>query len=275
MQKPGLRLRGAALLVLVLLIPGFAFAGGVEFGVPFYTLDLTETIGEKVPEALREILGAEIDPEDINAILDIYEGLITELEELPAGFFVANLPVPLIGGAIEFPMPIPLIDGLWISGGFLNDRLVKAILAGSGITFPLEIRLEMGSGAGELFIDATIDPVFSTFMLSTELVKRLDLLLAGIEIGLGIDLIRGGLAPGVVINSASYGGVPINLDLSYLDEFTWSGFAAHGLLGLEIGPPFLRLFAQGRFLIPITQSSSLWGVKLGHFAGGIGLAIRF
>ncbi|MEA3356741.1 MAG: hypothetical protein U9Q23_05365, partial [Candidatus Bipolaricaulota bacterium] len=128
MQKPGLRLRGAALLVLVLLIPGFAFAGGVEFGVPFYTLDLTETIKE-MSKAIPEV-----DPQDIEEII----------ENAPAAFFVANFPVPLIGGAIEFPMPIPMIDGLRISGGFLNDQFGKTILAGLGITFPLYLNLEMG-----------------------------------------------------------------------------------------------------------------------------------
>jgi hypothetical protein len=274
MLKFVVRSRAAILFLFVFLIPGFSFAGGIEFGMPFYTLDLTETIGEEVPDAIREILGTEIDQSDIDAIVDIYEGLIHDLEDAPAGSLLANFPVPLIGGAIEFPMPMPIIDGLRISGGFLNDQLGKSILANSGIEFPLYLSFGMGEGTEQLFIDATIDPAFSTFMLSTELVKRLDLLIAGIEIGLGVDLIRGGLAPGIDVN-AYYGGDQVMIELPHPDGFTWSGFTAHGLLGLEIGPPFLRLFAQGRFLIPMAQSSGWWGINLGNLAGGIGLAIRF
>ena len=60
-----------------------------------------------------------------------------------------------------------------------------------------------------------------------------------------------------------------------IDEFAWSVFAAHATIGFEVGLPFLRLYGDVRFLLPLSHGESWWGVQVGGFAGLLGFAILF
>ena len=114
-------------------------------------------------------------------------------------------------------------------------------------------------------------------MLSTEVIKRLDLVIAGISFGAGLDLIQGeiGLDPSITIISPPSPGFQSVLDELHLDGLSWSAFAAHASLGVEVGLPFLRLAGEARFMLPISQTPGSWQIKVGQWAGSVELAIRF
>jgi len=62
----------------------------------------------------------------------------------------------------------------------------------------------------------------------------------------------------------------------HLDEFLWSALLSRLSLGVEIGPPFLRIFARGHLLFfPLHETPHWWRIKTGQFAGELGVVIRF
>ena len=112
-------------------------------------------------------------------------------------------------------------------------------------------------------------------MLSTDVIKRLDLVIAGVSFGAGLDLIQGeiGLDPSSIVPSSP--GFQLVLDQLHLDGLSWSAFAAHVSFGVEVGLPFLRLAGEARFMFPISQTPGSWQIKVGQWAGSVELVIRF
>ena len=272
MTKRGTFLRGAIPITLVLLISPLVLAGGIALEIPFYTIDLTTTLAH-VPTAVADSLDAlGVPSADADEVIAELNTTLAEIEtELP----VSSLPVPLFGGSIEFSVPFLVIDAVRFSGGGLSDRFVWGMLDALGLERP-QWPIEESFQEGELEVEVTIDPSFSSFMLSTELVKRLDLLVAGIEFGLGFDLAQGKIDPGVTI-TASHLQSELDDALAALhpDELSWSAFCGHACVGVEVGPPFLRLYGRARFLLPLSQSTTWWGIKVGALTGSVGLVIRF
>lgn len=273
MTKRGTFLRGAIPITLVLLIPSLALAGGIALEIPFYTIDLTATLAQ-VPTAVADSLDAlGVPSADADEVIAELNTALAEIEtELP----VSSLPIPLFGGSIEFSLPFVLIDGLRLSGAILNDRILRGAAALFGLTIPKPL-IDTQFEADGFNASATADASFFTFMLSTDLVKRLDLLIAGIDIGLGLDLIQGRITPEVNIDAP---GFQTEVDaalaaLHLVDEIYWSTFSLHGSFGFEIGLPFLRTFVEVRFLLPISQSRGWWPISVDGFAGSVGMVIRF
>jgi len=268
-------------LLTLAICPATAVAGGVGGGVSVYTIDVATTLG-KVPLALEAAFGKIEDgladygvpQQDLDEISAAFDDLVNDIE-LAAADFPLLLPVPLIGGSIEFSVPFLVIDAVRFSGGGLSDRFVWGMLDAFGLERP-QWPIEESFQEGELEVEVTIDPSFSSFMLSTELVKRLDLLVAGIEFGLGFDLAQGKIDPGVTI-TASHLQSELDDALAALhpDELSWSAFCGHACVGVEVGPPFLRLYGRARFLLPLSQSTTWWGIKVGALTGSVGLVIRF
>ncbi|HCP31723.1 TPA: hypothetical protein DIT45_00460 [Candidatus Acetothermia bacterium] len=266
MRQKGVILEGAiALLIALLPVTAFAFGIGVE--IPFYTLDLTTTLAQ-VTVAAEGALGAlGVPPAEAAEVLNEID---MEVSALPLLF-----PVPLLGGSIEFSLPFVLIDGLRLSGGFLNDALLRGLADLFDLMVPQPLLHEQFEADG---FEATVtaDVSFFTFMLSTDLVKRLDLLIAGIDIGLGLDLIQGRITPEVALDVPGFETeVDAALAALHLGELYWSAFAAHGTFGFEIGLPFLRTFVEVRYLLPISRTPGWWGLDIGGFTGSVGLVIRF
>jgi len=282
MKKKTLALSCVISMLLIALVAMGASCGGISFGIPFYTVDLTETLEETIPEIVDNSLDAlhtwlvdlgmpitEIDDllSDIDSSITDY---LSAIEELP----IASFPIPLVGGSIEFGLPLVVIDGIRLSGGILN----RTILFGAADLLNLGVP---NSIDGEIEIDGftatyEIDPSFSTFMLSTDVIKRLDLVIAGINFGAGVDLIQGqiGLATLITIDPPAPSLQPV-LDKLHLDGLSWSAFAAHVSLGVEVGLPFLRLVGEARFMLPISQTPGYWKIKVGRWSGSVGLVIRF
>jgi len=270
-------------MLLIALVAMGASCGGISFGIPFYTVDLTETL-ELIPQTVSDSLDAldtwltdlgmpitEIDDllSDIDSSITDY---LSAIEELPT----ASFPIPLVGGSIEFGLPLVVIDGIRLSGGILNQTILfgAADLLNLGVPNSIDGQIEI-DGSTTTY---TIAPSFSTFMLSTDVIKRLDLVIAGISFGAGVDLIQGeiGLATPIIdlIDPPSPGFQSV-LDALHLDGLSWSAFAAHASLGVEVGLPFLRLVGEARFMLPISQTPGSWKIKVGQWAGSVGLVIRF
>jgi hypothetical protein len=263
--------RGIKEILLCLLCTGtfsiFVVGGGIGIGVPFYAVDFAEAF-EKVPGVVEEALGAFGLPSgDVS-------GTAGEVEAALVGALTV-FPIPLLGGEIEIGLPFLLVDGLRFGGGVGNEALVFALLDLSGAIRP-EFPFEGDVRSGDFEATVTLDPSFSTFVLSTELIKRVDLLIAGIEIGFGVDLIQGRISSVVTIDAPGYQN-QVNLALAtlHLNGFVWSAFAGHATVGIEIGPPFLRLFARGQLLLPLSQTVGWWGIRVAGWAGSVGFAVRF
>jgi len=279
-----LHVRRAIAVAVCLTMVGtlHAIAGGLYGVTPFYTLDLSETFerlsiaGENAFSAMESLLSdLGVPPAELAAIHDEFSEVMLGIKSQTAQF-PAILPVPLLGAGIELRLPLVLIDAVRLSGGFLTDALIRsgAQLASLEIPDPLvDAAFEFGTYSGSVVADLA----FSSWMLSTEAVKRFDLLVMALDLGAGVDLIHGrvdvpiGLDVPVHLES----GMADAIDALHLDGLHWSSFAIHGTLGFEIGLPFLRLYGDIRWLIPVGQTEEWWGIHVAPIAGMIGFVIRF
>ncbi len=157
-------------------------------------------------------------------------------------------------------------------GGVVARRLSSA--AGFEIPQPLlDLDLDIGEYSGNVLADLD----FSAWSFSTETVKRFDLFILALNLGVGLDLIGGEILPRISYDlpPEMMGGVADALDELHLDELTWSAFAVHGMIGFEVGPPFLRLYGDVRWMIPLSQAEEWWGIRLGPVSALLGFVIRF
>jgi hypothetical protein len=259
-----------------------AHAGGVGFGPFVYTIDVTGTFA-KVPAAAEAAFvaldGAFADfgvPQaDRDAIRQGLEEGLDAFEEtldlLPTLF-----PLPLLAGSIEISLPLVIVDGVRLSVGFLSDGLLRGVadLAGLSIPSPLvDVDFEEDGLSGGFEGDLA----FSSWVAATELTKRLDILVAALTLGVGVQWVGGEATPSVEIDVPAElaDGVAEAVAALHLDGFTWSAFAAHASIGVEIGPPFLRLGAEIRFVLPVSATSGWWDVRVGGIGGSLGIVIRF
>ena len=257
-------------------------AGGLYFGLPAFTLDLSTALTQfpvAVNGAFGELEAIFIDlgvpPAELGEIRVQFDDALTGIEEFTSEF-PAWVPVPLIGGGIEFGLPLRIIDGIRVSGGLLSESLVRSIsgMAGFEIPQPLaDVDLDIGEYSGNV----TADLEFSAWALSTEVVKRLDLLILALNFGAGLDLIGGAILPQISYDlpTEMTDGVAAALDALHLNELAWSAFSAHAMVGFELGPPFLRLYSDVRWMLPLSQAEEWWGIRLGPVSALLGLVIRF
>ncbi|MEE8194940.1 MAG: hypothetical protein V3T91_00795 [Candidatus Bipolaricaulota bacterium] len=280
MTKKTLTLSCAISTLLIALVAMSASCGGISFGVPFYTVDLTETLVE-IPVIVDNSLDAldlwlqdlGMPTAEIDALLSDINNSITDFISNIEEFSITSFPIATVGGSIEFGLPLLVIDGIRLSGGILNQAILFEATDLLNLDVPTSID-------GEIEINGSttqysIVPLFSTFMLSTDVIKRLDLVIAGVSFGAGLDLIQGEIgldSPIITSVSPDFQSV---LDALHLDGLSWSAFAAHVSFGVEVGLPFLRLAGEARFMFPISQTPGSWQIKVGQWAGSVELAIRF
>lgn len=274
---------GTGLLLCAALIPAFAAsAGGISFGLPIYTIDVSETFAQ-VPVAAEAAFG-EIDAALITHGLSLADraefrsGFEEGLDGVLEGLALAPtiLPVPHLGATIEIGLPLVLLDGVRFSAGYLSDGILRwaADLAGFPVPSPIvDVAFDEGGLSGSVVGDLA----FSSWMIRTELRKRLDVVIAALNLGAGVQLVGGAITPRIDIAAPAdlEDGVSNALNALHLDGLTWSAFGLHALIGVELGPPFLRLSAEARFVLPISQSPGWWGIKLGRVGGSVGVVIRF
>jgi hypothetical protein len=276
-------LRASAVAVCgVLIHTAVAVAGGITFGVPISTLDVAGALVRvpiAVDAAFAELEEALIDSglsqTDLDEIRDRIDESLEQVDDL-AETLPPLLPVPMLGGTIEITLPLVLVDGVRFTGGLLSEGLVRGVarLAGTEIPEPL---FEVSFDSTEFTGAATVDVELSSWMLSTDVVKRFDALVLALTLGGGIDLIGGEIRPLVDLDvpAGFEDDVADALAALHLDGLTWSTFAVHGVVGLEIGPPFLRLYGDLRFLLPLSEGAGWWDLRSGGLAAVLGVVIRF
>ena len=260
-------LRGILVAFVILSMPTSAWATGLSVGSTFYTIDISSALA-KVPSTATAALQALQVPQADTAQL---------VAQISAGIadFPRILPIPLFGGAFEVPLPFGVIDTFRLSGGILDDGMVRGIASLFGTTIPRplideEINEEgfQGTFTGDLSL--------STFSVSAEAMKRFDLVLLGVNLGLGLEFVRSSVTPHVSAQvPAEYDArVAAGLAALHTDGLSWSTLAVHGAIGIEIGPPFLRLVSEVRIVLPLSSASGWWGIKVADWGGMIGLVIR-
>ena len=259
--------------VIILLSSFAAFPGGVGLDLSVCTVDLSGPFS-LAPQAAGAALAAlGVTGSDADQIIQNLNTTLADIEEVyPIEYF----PLPFVGGTIEIGLPFIVIDKVVFSGGLINDSLLRGIadMAGYSIPQPLVDGIQVDLG-GET-ANVTADLSLTAFKLTSEVVKHLDLLVAGIELGAGVDLIQGSIVPAVNVIAPPYQTeVDAALAALHLDGFTWTTFAAHVSAQIELGPPFLRLVVQGAYLLPLSEESGWWGIKSGTVSAKIGLVIRF
>lgn len=281
-MKTRLHRVSAVVVCGILIHTSVVVAGGVTFGVPIATLDVSGVL-DRVPiavdAAFAELEEALIDfgltQADLDEIRDRIDESLEQVDVL-VETLPPLLPVPMLGGTIEITLPLILVDGLRFTGGLLSEGLVRGVarLAGAEIPEPL---FEITFDSPEFTGAATIDVALSSWMLSTDVVKRFDALVLALTLGGGIDLIGGAIRPLVDLDvpAGFEDDVAGALAALHLDGLTWSTFAVHGVVGLEIGPPFLRIYGDLRFLLPLSEGDGWWDLRAGGLAAVLGVVIRF
>ena len=272
----------AVVFLCVTLSAAAGFAGGLEASLPFYTIDWTGTL-ERVPVALDaafgviedELLDRGIPPADLDEVRGEVEAAFDEVEATLEGLPLL-LPVPLLGGGIEFSLPIPFISGLRLSGGALNDLLVRRLIEVAGETIPVPL-FEATFDADTVSGSVTADAAFSTWMASADVVSRFDALFAAMSVAVGVDWIQGSIAPSVDLEIPPDWTATATdaLEELHLEALSWTSFGVHGALGVELGLPFLRVYGHVRFRLPVSERVGWWQLRAGRYAGALGMVIRF
>jgi len=277
------RFRATAVAICIaLLYAAAAHAGGVTFGIPIATVDLGGAI-DRLPIAADGALTAVeptlidlgLSPADLVEVRERVDESIEQIEAM-AATLPPLVPLPMLGGAIEISLPLVVVDGLRIGAGWLSDQFLRGVLELAGVEVPdplFDGTFDWDGGSAT----ATIDATFSAWMLSTDLIKRFDLIVLALSFGGGIDWVGGVIRPDVEFDvpAAYRDAVDGALAALHLDELTWSTFAMHGVVGLEIGPPFLRIYGDLRFLLPLSAGEEWWTLRAGGVAAVLGLVIRF
>ena len=265
--------KGLAFGVIILLSSFAAFPGGVGLDLSVCTVDLSGPFGKVHGAASDALTALGVPPSSTASILSDLDTSLADIEE---AYPIEYFPLPMVGGTIEIGLPFIVIDKVSFSGGLINDSILRGIagMAGYNISQPIisQAQVDLGSETA----DITADLQLSAFKLTCEVAKHLDLLIAGIELGAGVDLIQGSIVP-IVNATAPTHQTEINAAKAalHLDGLTWTTFAGHISGQIELGPPFLRLVVQGAYLLPIAGESGWWGIVSGNVSGKIGLVIRF
>ena len=259
--------------VIILLSSFAAFPGGVGLDLSVCTVDLSGPLS-LAPQAAGAALAAlGVTGSDADQIL---QDLNTGLADIEEGYPIEYFPLPMVGGTIEIGLPFIVIDKVTFSGGLINDSILRGIADVAGFTIPQPIVDGMQVDLGGETANVTADLSLSAFRLTSEVVKHLDLLVAGIELGVGVDLIQGSIVPAVTVTAPGHQTqVDAALAALHLNGLTWTTFAGHVSAHIELGPPFLRLVVQGAYLLPLSEESGWWGIQSGKVLGKIGLVIRF
>ena len=167
-----------------------------------------------------------------------------------------------------------VLDTLRFEAGWLSESFALSALHWAGI--------DPGFDVWPIVVDwdeavLSVAPELRSVMLSTDVAKRIGLLVADVDLGFGVDWMCGRIVPGITVLGGEFQEtLGVLIAGLHLESLRWSAFAVHGSIGIGIGPPFLRLYARIKGTAPITQSvSGGWPVTLGELSGSVGMVIRF
>ncbi len=283
--------RSAVWLLFAFLIASASMAGvagGLGFGFPFYTLNVLPAL-EQAPAVIDQaaqawevaLIAEGLPPEvagelaaEIEAVGDGISASIPAWVAGTSGILLQAVPVPHLGGALEFDLPFVVLDTLRFEAGWLSESFALSALHWAGI--------DPGFDVWPIVVDwdeavLSVAPELRSVMLSTDVAKRIGLLVADVDLGFGVDWMCGRIVPGITVLGGEFQEtLGVLIAGLHLESLRWSAFAVHGSIGIGIGPPFLRLYARIKGTAPITQSvSGGWPVTLGELSGSVGMVIRF
>lgn len=277
------RIAAAAVISLGLVLGAVGSrAAGLQFGCEVVSLDITGTLSQ-VPvalsagsDALLAMLADQgIPPSDLAGIEADFDRAIADLT-VGLSSMPPLVPLPLLGGGIEIPLPLVVIDAVRVSGGILDTAIVRSIaeMAGAEIPDPLlDQTIDLGVETARLTADLEV----SAWNLTAEAVKRLDLWLIAFDLSAGFGYATGALAVDIEhdLPAEWAAGVDSALAALQLDEVRWSAFTASLGGRLELGLPFLRVYAEVRLVQPVAEWVGWWDLHVGGWAGSVGVVIRF
>ena len=278
------RRAAAAAVVLFVLVLGASSgrAGGFDLGCEIVSLDVAGTLA-RVPVALHGasdelliLLAAQsMPPDELAALAVDFDSAIADVNARLTAF-PTLVPVPLIGGGIEIPLPFVVVDGVRLSGGILSSGIVRGIADMAGVEIPDPL-LDEEFALGDETARFTVDADLSAWAISVEAVKRFDIVIAALNLSAGIGWTGGAVTVDVgrELSPEWAEGVDAALAALHLDDVRWSALAAHVGARLEVGFPFLRLFAEARLVQPIVEWVGWWDLHVGGLAGAVGVVIRF
>ena len=256
--------------IAVALLLGFslaAFPFGIGAGIGGYTLDLSASFGklEGAIDAAGTALG--LSQSDIDDLISEVEGGLPD---------ITVVPLPLLYGTVEIGVPLAVIDSVRITGGILTDGIIRGIASSVGEPIPqplIDETFDTSAGQGSVSVDVS----FASYLLKVEVAKRFDIFLTAVDIGLGASWISGEISPQLDVQvPAQYeSGVADAVSALHLDGLSWSAIGLSAGLGIELGPPFLRLRAEGDLLLILSAGSGWWGIKVGEITAGVGIAVKF
>ena len=265
--------KGLVFGVIILLSSFAAFAGGVGLDLSVCTVDLSGPFIKAHTAASNAVSALGITGSRADQVL---QDLDTSLADIEEAYPIEYFPLPMLGGTIEIGLPFIIIDKVSFSGGLINESILRGIAGMAGYSIPQPIIPDMQVDLGTETADVTADLQLSAFKLTCEVAKHLDLLIAGVELGAGVDLIQGSIVPTVDVTAPGH-QTEINAAKAalHLDGFTWTTFAGHICAQIDFGLPSLKLVVQGGYLLPLSEESGWWGIVSGNVSGRIGLVIRF
>ncbi len=273
----------ASVLALALCLGAAGARGvGLDLGGEILAVDVAGAYAE-VPaalagsfDALLSLLADEgIPPGELaglEAELDATVADITgALDELP-GF----LPVPLVALGIELPVSLVVVDAVRVSGGLLRDAWVRGIASAAGVVVPTPLvdrTFDLGGDPARFAVDAS----FAAWSLALDAVKRLDLWIAALSLSAGMGYAAGGATVTVEreVPSSWEPAVDEALAALHLDDLRWAAWSTRLGARLELGLPFLRVFAEVRLVQPLVAWVGEWDLVAAGWAGTIGVVIRF
>jgi len=276
-------IRGGAIITLLLVLSGgSASAVGIGLGIEFSTLDLRFAFTKVAPTAQgafdrvhRALVDLGLSQDDLDDADELFEDGLSGIEDAIARF-PSLLPIPHLGLSVDLPLRLIVIDDLRLSAGFVSDSILYALADRFGLELPplrfdegFEFDGNTGSIAGSV--------VFSSLILATDAVKRLELLVFAVDLGGGVHLVSGALRPDIDVEGTPglQEGLEAALDSLYLEGLSWTSFGFHLGGGIEIGPPLLRISARVGFAVELLRSSGYWDLRPGRFIGTLGMVIRF
>jgi hypothetical protein len=260
-------------LTIILLYSFAAFPGGIGLDLSVLTVNLSGAL-DMAPQAATSALSElGLSAPVIDQVLQELNATLTDIER---SFPVDYFPIPMVGGTLEFGLPLIVINKVVFSVASVNDTILRGIAGMVGYSIPQPLVVDTVVDLGGDTASVSADVGFSVFKLTSQVAKHFDLLFAGIELGAGVDFTKGNIVPQVAVNAPGHqADVDSALDALHLDGLGWSEFTASLSGQIELGPPFLRLVAQGGYQLPISVNSGWWDIKNGTISAKIGLAVRF
>ncbi len=266
----------------VLLASAAGCAAGFDLGCEMISLGVAGTF-DKVPAALGGASDAILtmladqgmSPSDLADVEADFDGAIADFSAGLASV-PTLLPLPTLGGALELGIPLVVIDEVRFSGGILTTGIIRGIadLAGAEIPNPL---LDQDLDLGGEVAHVTADVDVSAWTLSVEAVKRLDVFLAALNLSAGLGYTSVAVTPEITreVPAEWQAGIDAALGALHLDDIRTAALSGHVGARLELGAPFLRLYAEVKLVQPIAEWVGWWDLHVGGLAGSAGVVIRF